>query len=52
MDPFSGSNTTGFCAEKLKRKWLSFEIEKDYIKQAVLRFQDPSLKSKLGKLLR
>ncbi len=49
LDPFSGSNTTGFCAEKLKRKWLSFEIKPEYVKQAVIRFQDPILNSPLVK---
>ena len=47
LDPFAGSNTTGFCAEKMKRKWVSFEIEKDYIKQASIRFSDPDLNSPL-----
>lgn len=49
LDPFSGSNTTGYCAEKLKRKWLSFEIQKDYVKQATIRFSDPALNSPLTK---
>jgi len=43
LDPFSGSNTTGYCAEKLNRRWLSFEIMDEYINQAVVRFADPSL---------
>lgn len=47
LDPFSGSNTTGYCAEKLKRKWISFEIKEDYIEQAIIRFSDPDLKSPL-----
>lgn len=47
LDPFSGSNTTGFCAEKLKRKWVSFEIKENYTKQAIIRFSDPNLKSPL-----
>lgn len=47
LDPFSGSNTTGYCAEKLNRKWISFEIKEDYIKQAIIRFSDPELKSPL-----
>lgn len=47
LDPFSGSNTTGYCAEKLNRKWTSFEIKEDYIRQAIIRFSDPSLKSPL-----
>lgn len=50
LDPFSGSNTTGFCAESLNREWLSFEIKEEYIKQAVIRFNNPNLKSPLQKL--
>ncbi|WP_422860657.1 DNA-methyltransferase [Flagellimonas sp. S174] len=46
LDPFGGSNTTGYCAEKLKRKWLSFELDDGYIKQAILRMKDPILKEK------
>lgn len=47
LDPFSGSNTTGYCAEKFKRKWISFELNEDYIKQAIIRFSEPDLKSPL-----
>lgn len=43
LDPFSGSNTTGYCAEKLNRKWVSFEVKEDYIDQAILRFSEPNL---------
>lgn len=50
LDPFSGSNTTGYCAEKLDRKWVSFEIKEDYIKQAIIRFSEPNLKSPLKAL--
>jgi DNA modification methylase len=49
LDPFSGSNTTGYCAEKLKRKWVSIEIEKEYIRQAIIRFSDPVLNSPITK---
>ncbi len=45
LDPFSGSNTTGYCAEKLNRKWVSFEVKEDYINQAIIRFNNPNLKS-------
>lgn len=31
FDPFAGSNTTGAVAEKLERKWLSVEVNEDYI---------------------
>ncbi len=47
LDPFAGSNTTGFCAERAKRKWISIEMEKEYGKQSILRFKDPALNSKI-----
>ncbi len=47
LDPFAGSNTTGFCAEKLSRKWMSIETIKEYGKQSIMRFEDPSIKTKL-----
>jgi len=47
LDPFAGSNTTGYVAEKLGRKWISCEIREDYIEQSKIRFEDPELKTKL-----
>jgi site-specific DNA-methyltransferase (cytosine-N4-specific) len=44
LDPFAGSNTTGFCAERLSRRWISIETEKEYAKQSKVRFSDPLLK--------
>lgn len=41
LDPFAGSNTTGFLAEQLGRKWLSIDKSEDYIEQAKLRFGPP-----------
>jgi len=38
FDPFGGSNTTGWVAEKLKRRWISVEINKSYIKGSKGRF--------------
>lgn len=43
LDPFAGSNTSGYSAEKLKRRWLSFELEESYIEQSKIRFSDPEL---------
>lgn len=39
VDIFAGSNTTGMVAEKLNRKWLSFELSKDYVASSVFRFE-------------
>ncbi|MEA5554209.1 site-specific DNA-methyltransferase [Anabaena cylindrica UHCC 0172] len=41
LDPFAGSNMTGRVAETLQRRWLSFEIDEDYIKSSKLRFEEP-----------
>jgi DNA modification methylase len=43
LDPFAGSNTTGYCAERLKRNWISIEAKEEYGKQSMLRFTEPSL---------
>lgn len=51
LDPFSGSNTTGYCAEKSNRNWVSFELQQDYINQAIIRFQNPELDSPLIELI-
>lgn len=38
LDIFGGSNTTGFTAEALKRKWLTFEMNQEYLASSALRF--------------
>ncbi|HVX26969.1 MAG TPA: site-specific DNA-methyltransferase [Parafilimonas sp.] len=40
FDPFAGSNTTGYVAEHLNRKWISCEINEEYIKNSMLRFEE------------
>lgn len=40
LDPFAGSNTTGAAAEELKRKWISIEIQRDYIEGSKGRFEN------------
>jgi DNA modification methylase len=42
LDPFSGSNTTGSVAETLGRKWLSIELNADYVAGSKLRFTESS----------
>jgi len=39
LDPFSGSNTTGFVSEQLERRWISIEINEEYLRDSELRFQ-------------
>ena len=42
LDIFAGSNTTGFVAEELERKWIAFEEEKTYLAASAFRFLDKS----------
>ena len=39
VDPFAGSCVTGAVAEALRRKWVCCEMEEDYLKGAMSRFQ-------------
>ncbi len=49
LDPFGGSNTTGFCSERLKRKWISIDTDINYGKQSAIRFEDPTLETQFRK---
>lgn len=40
LDIFGGSNTTGFAAEALGRRWLTFEHDKEYLVASVFRFME------------
>lgn len=46
LDPFGGTNTTGYCAEKLGRRWVTIEVDSKYAEQSKLRFQKPKQKNK------
>jgi site-specific DNA-methyltransferase (cytosine-N4-specific) len=39
LDPFAGSNSTGFAANTLKRRWISFELSEEYLRGSKLRFE-------------
>ncbi|MCC6446146.1 MAG: site-specific DNA-methyltransferase [Armatimonadetes bacterium] len=38
LDPFAGSNTTGYVAENLARRWIAFEIVEAYLEGSRFRF--------------
>ncbi|HEX5150427.1 MAG TPA: site-specific DNA-methyltransferase [Parafilimonas sp.] len=38
LDIFAGSNTTGYVAEELKRKWLSFDNIPEHVAASIFRF--------------
>lgn len=40
LDPFAGSNSTGFVAEALSRKWVALEVERSYAASSELRFRE------------
>jgi len=40
LDPFAGSNTTGWVAEGLSRRWISVEMDADYVRGSALRFSE------------
>lgn len=46
FDPFAGSNTTGYVSQGLNRKWVSCELNLDYIKGSLINFYNED-KSKL-----
>jgi len=43
LDPFFGSGTTGWVAQRLSRKWIGIELNADYIKIAEKRFAQKEL---------
>ena len=38
VDIFAGSNTTGQVAETEKRRWLAFELSREYVGASAFRF--------------
>ena len=47
LDPFSGSNTTGTVANRLKRKWISIEAVPNYATAGVSNFNEKKAKKLL-----
>lgn len=43
LDPFAGSNTTGYVAESHKRRWLSIEINQEYVRSSIGRFDNVTI---------
>ena len=39
VDPFAGSNVTGAVAEALGRRWLSIDIDDEYLRGSAARFE-------------
>ncbi len=43
LDPFFGTGTTGFIAQKLGRKWIGIENKSDYINLAKNRIRSKEI---------
>lgn len=43
LDPFAGSNMTGYAAEKVGRRWVSIEFNEEYLETSRFRFVQPVL---------
>lgn len=43
LDPFAGSNMTGYTAEKSGRRWVSIELNAEYLDTSRFRFVQPVL---------
>ena len=44
LDPFAGSNTTGAVAERLGRRWISCDLNWDYVTASISRFTPEQIK--------
>ncbi len=45
LDMFAGSNTTGYVAESLKRRWYAIELSEEYLAGSALRFDEVEMKT-------
>jgi site-specific DNA-methyltransferase (cytosine-N4-specific) len=52
LDIFSGSNTTGYVAEGLCRRWFSFELDRSYACLSAIRFMEHWPLSRIEESLR
>lgn len=43
LDPFAGSNTTGYAAQLLNRRWVGIDVKKEYALHSKYRLEDPAL---------
>ena len=52
VDIFSGSNTTGFAAERAGRRWLSIESNRGYAELSSVRFMEGKALPEIQETLR
>ena len=51
VDLFSGSNTTGYVAEELARRWLSVEVDRSHAALSAVRFLESHSEEQICKVL-
>jgi site-specific DNA-methyltransferase (cytosine-N4-specific) len=55
VDIFAGSNTTGQVAESLGRRWLAFDLSREYLASSAFRFlgdaTDPEIKVAFDRIM-
>jgi len=51
LDIFAGSNTTGYAAEMLNRKWIAFEQNREYLAASAVRFLEGRSDSVVGQIM-
>ena len=52
LDPFAGSNVTGYAAETLERNWIAIEKSEVYLNGSIVRFLEvPSLRAKTSNVV-
>jgi len=52
LDPFAGSNTTGFVSELIGRRWIAIDSRRTFVRQSRIRFRDPLLKHRPKRIRR
>jgi len=52
LDPFAGSNMVGAVAERLRRRWVAVEINRDYVVGSAFRFDGVGVSFVAGALCR
>ncbi|MDX2265908.1 MAG: site-specific DNA-methyltransferase [Hyphomicrobiales bacterium] len=47
VDIFAGSNTTGHMAESLNRRWMSFDLHREYLAASAFRFMEDATENEI-----
>ena len=45
LDPFAGSNSTGWVADSLRHRWIAIDLDESYVDDSRLRWSPPPASS-------